>query len=42
VASAHYQLANTGISRLGLSNEGTVVHYVNRVEHLDDARWVSH
>ncbi len=41
-ASAHYQLANTGISRLGLSNEGTVVHYVNRVEHLDDARCVSH
>ncbi len=39
---ARYQLANTGISRLGLGSEGTVVHYVNRVEHLDDARWVNH
>jgi broad specificity phosphatase PhoE len=42
VPSARYQLANTGISRFGLNSEGTVVHYVNRVEHLDDARWVNH
>ncbi|MBT3345059.1 MAG: histidine phosphatase family protein [Gemmatimonadetes bacterium] len=37
-----YHLGNTGISRLHLGGEGTVVHYVNRVDHLDDARWVSH
>lgn len=41
-AAARFQLNNTGISRLHLSSEGTVIHYVNRVDHLDDARWVSH
>ena len=37
-----YHMGNTGISRLHLSGEGIVIHYVNRVDHLDEARWVSH